>query len=185
MRLFIAIDFDKYTKQKIYELQKEIRARSIKGRWKHIDNFHLTLKFLGEVSQEKLSLLDNLLNSIAFSNQRFWIKLDQVGYFDGNDSIRVIWIGVDGEIEKLNELYYKIENQLYSIGFEKEKRQYKPHITIAQDVVFNHSFENIKNIFSKHRFDKVYINKIVLMKSEQVGNKRVYTPVNEYVLGKG
>lgn len=185
MRLFIAVDFDNDTKQKICDLQRELRKHSTKGRWKYIDNFHLTLKFLGEVKPYKIDLLGQSIKKAADLAVPFVVKINELGRFDGKDAIRALWLGVEGGTDRLRTLAEKIDTQLSIIGFEKEKRAYTPHVTIAQDVIFDTDFANIKNIIDKFNFDEMYINKIVLMKSEQIENKRIYTPVKEYLLGEG
>mgnify|MGYP002682077563 FL=1 len=71
---------------------------------------------------------------------------------------------------------------LESLGFEREKRRYIPHVTIAQDVKFNTDFENIKGLVESDRFAKIEVRSVNLFKSEQISNKRVYTPITEHNL---
>ena len=184
MRLFVAVDFDNKTKQKISELQRELREMSVKGRWKHIDNFHLTLKFLGEVEGQKLDLIRQVLTGAAGAVEPFSIRLGELGCFNGRESLRVVWLGMQGEVQILNRLSTGIDNNLNIIGFEKEKRQFTPHITIAQDVIFKEDFNTVKTIINRFEFEDIYVDRFVLMKSEQIENKRVYTPINELVLNK-
>lgn len=86
------------------------------------------------------------------------------------------------------------------LGFVSEKRGYKPHITIAQDValkvhglnnnnmnnvscsIVEPLFENLKNIFNKLTFPDIIIDRITLYKSEQIEDKRVYTSIGDYML---
>ncbi len=182
MRLFIAIDFNSLIKEKISKLQRELKEQSIKGRWKYIDNFHLTLKFLGEVEPNKISQLDTALKKVCSKIRRFKLGIKDLDCFLGRDSIRVLWLGVKDQIEELNKLVNNIEEELYGIGFEREKRQYSPHITLAQDVVFKQNFDDIKKEINDYNFEESIVDKIVLMDSQEVNGKRVYTVIGEYPL---
>jgi len=82
----------------------------------------------------------------------------------------------------LNNLQNEIDKSLQQTGFECEKRGYTPHVTIGQDLVFDLEFDNIKEISNKIRFPEIQVEKLCLFKSEQIGKKRVYTPVNEFLL---
>jgi 2'-5' RNA ligase len=97
MRMFIAVDFDNYTKNKILNLQNALRNQALKGRWKTCDNFHLTLKFLGEVDERRLQILDQTLKNVSKDSKKFFIRLNKLGYFGKNSTepIRVVWLGVD------------------------------------------------------------------------------------------
>lgn len=63
------------------------------------------------------------------------------------------------------------------VGFEREKRAYTPHITIAQDVVLNEPFENFQNYVENFSFDEIPVEKVILFLSEEIDRKRVYTPI--------
>lgn len=182
MRLFIAIDFDDATKEKILQLQKILREQSYKGRWKYIDNFHLTLKFLGEVEPNRIQTLNQSLMEICSKAGNFKLGVGDLGCFDGRDAIRVVYLGVKGELQKLKGLVSEIEDKFDAIGFPKEKREYSPHITIAQDVVFKQKFDDIKREIKDFNFEELVIQKIVLMDSREVDRKRVYTVIGEYEL---
>lgn len=182
MRLFIAIDFEIGVKEKMKSLQKEIREHSVKGRWKSIDNFHLTLKFLGEVSPNNIKEIDNCLNHVAKKGNPFVLNIDKLGMFNGKDSIRVLWLGINRQLKELNNLVLNIEEGLNTIGFSKEQRPYSPHITIAQDVLLKGSFDDIQRIREQYKFEQINVNRIALMNSEEIERKRVYTVIGEYEL---
>ena len=75
MRAFIGIDFSQGLKKEIGELQKELRKYALKGRWKYIDNFHLTLKFLGEINFEQKKEIDDALRKICQNKKTFKLAL--------------------------------------------------------------------------------------------------------------
>lgn len=180
MRTFIGIDFEDAIKNNILELQNKLRKYAVKGRWKHSDNFHLTLKFLDEIDSEQQQLINRALKNLCSKQQPFSLQISGIGKFNGKDSIRVLWLGLAGDIPVLNSFQRSIECELAPLGFPQEKRCYNPHITIAQDVVFECGFDEIKRSIGKFGLNSSVVDSIYLFKSEQVQNKRIYTHISEY-----
>ncbi|MEZ0536941.1 RNA 2',3'-cyclic phosphodiesterase [Caldicellulosiruptoraceae bacterium PP1] len=177
MRSFIGVDFPKSLKEQIIEAQNCLKSISIKGRWKYIDNFHLTLKFLGEIEIESINKIHNILSEILLNTKGFTLQIDSCAYFKGNGNLRVVYLKPSKNLDKLFDLYNKIENAMYELGFEKEKRPYTPHITIAQDVVLKDDFQLFRNFIENKFFEQIEIDKIILFDSKEVNKKRIYTPI--------
>lgn len=182
MRAFIGIDFENEIKNGILELQQRLKKYAVKGRWKHFDNFHLTLKFLNEIDSKQQQLINKTLINLCSKQQPFGLQISGLGIFNGRDSIRVIWLGLAGDISALNSLQRSIECELAPLGFAQDKRSYNPHITIAQDVVFECGFDEIKKSIGKFELNSSIVDSIYLFKSEQVQNKRIYTKESGYKL---
>lgn len=183
MRTFIGIDFDIKVKNEIKVLQSIVRENSIKGRFKYMGNFHLTLKFLGEISENQIPLINEVLKKSADNVGGFNLTIEKLGFFGGGGTnIRTLWLGLGGDLDSLNVLYENIEDGLSALGFEKEKRSYTPHITIAQDLVLNKEFQELKKILDLSRIPIIDVSEVSLIKSEQIQGKRVYTPISVFKL---
>jgi RNA 2',3'-cyclic 3'-phosphodiesterase len=182
MRAFIGVDFSKQLKSEISELQKELRIHTKSGRWKYVDNFHLTLKFLAEVNDRQLNDINRIMKEICLEHDAFALNISEIGFFPGRGSLRVVWLGLGGDLGILKALQGNIENSLISVGFDKENREYKPHVTIGQDLILDIEFSEVKNLVHKMKFSEIKVDSIYMFKSEQIANKRVYTPINEYML---
>jgi len=182
MRTFIGIDFDFKIKDRICSLQSIVRENSKKGRFKYIDNFHLTLKFLGEINIEEIPVINQLLEDSAHKVGPFQLKVNKLGFFGGESIIRTLWLGLDGDLESLINLYEEIEDGLGNFGYKKEKRPYTPHITIAQDLLLNIDFKQLERLIDLSAIPVIDVNEISLIKSEQIKGKRVYTPISTYRL---
>lgn len=183
MRLFIAIDFHTGLKQQIRDVQRKLRDNSIKGRWKHSDNFHVTLRFLGETPSNTVADIENAMRVVCRQVHPFSLRIQQLGYFAGKDCFRVLWLGMDGETNALQELNKRLEASLQQIGYPPETRPFRPHITLGQDVVTEKTMEQLQTIISTYEFETLYVHSFVLYKSEQIGRQRVYTPLFEARLG--
>jgi 2'-5' RNA ligase len=182
MRCFITLEFNKETKEKIAEVQKVIRNNSKKGRFKYIDNFHITLKFLGEIDEQKINDIYNDLLLELKNFKSFALNLNGIGAFGISNFIKTIYIKLTGQIQVLNKLAFIVDKVTTKYGF-KQEHKYTPHITVAQDVELNISFNELEKILNKEFCKCVIFDKVVIMKSEQVFNKRVYTPLKIINLG--
>lgn len=180
IRAFIGMDLGSDCKDYIRGLQQSLRKYAVRGRWKHSDNFHLTLKFLDEIDAEQARQIDAALKVICGQQDPFRLGISDLGTFKGRDDIRVLWLGLTGEVRILQMLVGNMEKALAAIGFQPEKRPYTPHITIGQDIVFDRPFDQIRESIGHIGFGPVKMEKLTLFKSEQLLNKRVYTKISEY-----
>jgi len=118
MRTFIAIDIPEKIKKEIIKIQNQLPE--FKGKKTEIENLHLTLKFLGEVDEKKISEVKRRLTEIELAS--FIAEINSIGMF----SDRIVWLGV----RNCNELQKQIDEKLSDL-FEKEKR-FMGHLTIAR-----------------------------------------------------
>jgi len=139
MRLFIAIDVSKEAHDYVLELQKELTGAKLTL----TKSFHLTLKFLGEVTPAQADEVKKRLEKVQF--KPFTAKLDGTGVFPENGKPRVVWIGIEPH-DIICELQKQIDEALHGL-FTKEK-DFQPHITLARvKEVHDKKFaENIKKL---------------------------------------
>lgn len=174
MRVFYAIKFDNETKEYLDTIKNKIRANSTKGNFTNKENFHLTLKFIGEINQNQLSALVNCIGELCSNKKSFTIEFNRLGKFDrGNRCIP--WIGIR-ETEELNLIQSELETILEKEGFKKEQRTFKPHITLGRQVIMNNTLENLYDEigFTKRQY---VVSNVTLMESKRVEGKLVYLPL--------
>lgn len=150
MRTFIAIEMTEL-KDFFFNLQKKIDKEA---KINFTKNFHLTLKFLGDIDEEKSKKVKKLLGEIKFN--KFRIKTSLLGVFPNENYIRVIWIGL--ESEKIIELQKAIDEKLRNF-FPRDKR-FHPHLTLGR----------VKFVKDKERFIQNYKNIEVEQKEFEVKN---------------
>ena len=109
LRLFIALDFPKQICSKLFYLQDKITPDIAKIKWVEEENFHITLKFLGEVNEDKIPAIKEKLSLIKFKD--ILSSINQSGVFPSNSYIKVIWLGLM-PYEKICLLHDKIDNSL-------------------------------------------------------------------------
>lgn len=126
MRTFIAIPLPEEVKQELVRVQNELLLNQ-KDNFKaaKAKEFHLTLKFLGEINEHKIEKIKGSLSKVNFES--FNISLSRIGVFPSENYIRVIWVGLDPK-DKINELQKEIDGKLGDL-FKKDNR-FHAHLTL-------------------------------------------------------
>ena len=125
MRCFIAVDLPQEVKNELANAQKQLSTAAAKVSLAH--DFHLTLKFLGEITPAKVDAVKNCLSRVSF--KRFTATVARVGVFPSENYVRVVWVGVEPE-DSCIELQRLVNDSLRS-EFKMEKG-FKPHLTLAR-----------------------------------------------------
>lgn len=126
-RCFIAIDFPDELIKEVARIQEVIEGTKFIGKFTELENLHLTLKFLGEMDENKLNVIKEKLKSIKFKEMD--LKLGGIGMFSFKGNPKIVWIKVLGE--RIWALQKEIDSKMQEIGFEAEKG-FASHITIAR-----------------------------------------------------
>jgi len=170
MRTFVAIEVNnKDVLNSIHKIQTEL---NIKAKSVELHNMHFTVQFLGEVSEEMIGKISDVLNSIEFS--AFSITFGSIGVFPKPNSPRVIWIGVTDGINKLEKLAEMIRSKLSDIGFSPDKK-FKPHVTIFRVKNKIEDLPSKLEKFSSYSIGKQLVSEIKLKKSELTNRGSIYT----------
>lgn len=159
MRLFIGMKVDKIMTDELMRVQEVYREKEIQGNYTLPENYHLTLKFIGEAS------LDDILPMVLpfKSYGPFEIELDEVHHF----SKRIIWAGIKKE-PRLHQLYDALESILLK-GKWVEKEVFTPHITLIRQAS---DFLPIKlNPL------KAMVRQLTIFESVRVGDNIRYVPL--------
>jgi len=123
MRLFIAIELPKEVVEELKRLQAELDLFGLR----FVKDFHLTLKFLGDVPEPKIDRIKEILAGIKFSS--FEAELSETGVFPEPDYVKVIWAGI--KADSILSLQKDIDIGLEKLGFGRDNH-FKPHLTLAR-----------------------------------------------------
>lgn len=101
-------------------------------RWVRPEGIHLTLRFLGEVDASQLDAIQGVMARASCAFPVFQARVSGAGVFPNRRSPRVIWVGVQSDQEILIPLQQRIEEGLEAMGFQRERQQFHPHLTLAR-----------------------------------------------------
>ena len=132
MRTFIAIELSGEIKNSLAQIESHLKYSGADVKWVSPDNIHLTLKFLGEISEEKCEKVKAALDEVAKTSAPFEISIKDIGAFPKLESPRVIWVGLDKGAKEATELAKKIDLSLSKLGFQEETRPFAAHLTVGR-----------------------------------------------------
>jgi 2'-5' RNA ligase len=133
MRLFVAVELPPQVSSVLADLVAELKAARIQGlRPVRSEGIHLTLKFLGDAPKERVESIVDAVSRVAQAHKPFKLELGKAGVFPSRSSPRVLWVGVEGEMEQLRALQQQMDEALAAIGFAREGRAFSPHLTVGR-----------------------------------------------------
>lgn len=133
MRSFIAIDFDDALNCDVADLQASLRSRCPKLTWIRPEQIHLTLKFLGKITDQDIFPIGSALDKCAAEMAPFEIQIEGVGVFPPSGRVNIVWVGITDAEKRLARLQARCEEMLAPLGFSPEGRGFTPHLTIARN----------------------------------------------------
>lgn len=184
MRTFLAVEIEPYIKNKIEESQEIIAdSESSNIKFVEVENIHLTLKFFGEIDEDKLEQITDILNKTLKNYKEYTIKVVNIGAFPNIYNPRVIWTGIKDKNNTTIKLIEDLDKKFNKIGFKKEKN-YVPHITIGR--VKNISdkeklSQTLKNLKKKYH-GKMEVKKIYIKSSTLTPSGPIYQNIKEFDL---
>lgn len=131
LRLFVACELPDDVRDALARIQADLRRMAGDSlRWVRPESIHVTLKFLGEVDGARI---DDIKAALAAVIEPFELQVrpSSLGTF-GGDRLRVVWVGLEGDIEALASLAGVLEAALEPLGFPRERRPFAPHLTLAR-----------------------------------------------------
>ena len=132
MRLFIAVDLPAGLKERLADVQRQLAEAAAYLRFTRPEGIHLTLKFLGEVESARLEHIVAAIQEAAAAAQPLELVTSGVGVFPSPRSARVVWVGVEGDLESLQALQRDLNQRLQRLGFPRERGTFTPHLTVAR-----------------------------------------------------
>ena len=180
MRVFIAVDLPAEIRNELTKLQRELEPVTDSARWVAPESIHVTLKFIGEIAEKRLDEIDAAVT--GFTWKSFVITVRGVGFFPGNRSPRVFWAGM--EAPTMQNLAEELDSRMERLGFEKEKRAFRPHITLARarDSRIDSSLVAASAKYAEYDFGSFTVDRMFLFKSILKPTGAVYERLKEYPL---
>ncbi len=131
LRIFIAAKLPDETIEHIADYIDSISKRISGVKWEKPEKLHITLKFLGNIDDNKLSSVNNIITESVSNICRINMKVSHFGAFPDLSRPKILYVGFD-KSHQLNDLQSSIDMGLSTIGFEEEARKFIPHVTIAR-----------------------------------------------------
>jgi 2'-5' RNA ligase len=188
IRAFIAIELPRELKEALAGLQGRLKSGGpAPVKWVDPGSMHLTLKFLGNIDSGITGRISGAMQGAVQGISPFHVQVKDLGVFPDPRRVRVIWVGLTGDIEKLSRLQQNIESALKPLGFTPENRPFAPHLTLARvrDGAAPAERQKLGQLVVATGFDNGYrldVNSVDLMKSQLTREGPIYTRLASVVL---
>jgi 2'-5' RNA ligase len=181
IRSFIAIELPAEVKKALTRLQERLKIRDDKQvKWVEPENMHLTLYFLGNIAPEMVSRITSAMEQAAAGARHFQLEVGGLGAFPNLHRVEVIWVGLAGDLDKLDRLQKDIGANLTPLGFKPETRPFNPHLTLGRvrDFIRPEERAALGQLLESMPFNvrfKVDVTAVNLMKSQLTPKGPIYS----------
>jgi 2'-5' RNA ligase len=131
-RLFIALALPETVRSELALTRDQLASRRDRVNWVRTEQLHLTLRFLGDTEEGLLPDLETLLDDLAARHGELSLRLGAPGLFGSATAPRVLWVGLDGEVERLQALARELERGLRRLGLPAAEQAFKAHVTLGR-----------------------------------------------------
>jgi len=187
IRTFVAILITDDLRRNISEVQARLKKLAPDVKWVAPKNFHVTLKFLGNILEDDLPDVYDAVEEAAKMLAPFDLSLEGLGAFPSPLKAKVVWVGIKDGRDKLIALASAVENNLADLGYEKEDRPFAAHITIGrvrQSKFLAKLAEGIDKVDSDDLGTQQVLS-VAVMQSEILREGPIYSPLKLIKLSGG
>lgn len=183
IRSFISFETPDEIRDRMFEFQSNLRESGADGRWEPKEKFHATIKFLGNVDENQLPTIISTIEQTVKQFNSFEITYLQLGCFPNLNRPRVIWIGCENRDGTLAILKNSLDDMLLQYGFEREEREFHPHVTLGR-VKSGKGLNNLTPLLQSLTFEpsRFQCREILLMKSVLKPQGSVYSVLHKFLL---
>ncbi|MBR9991021.1 MAG: RNA 2',3'-cyclic phosphodiesterase [Gemmatimonadetes bacterium] len=131
MRTFVALNLPHDERVRLHATLEPLRAKRLPVRWVAADALHVTVKFLGDTEGEAVGAVDDVLRTAVARRSVMTLRIGGIGAFPSLRRANIIWVGVTGD-DELAALQRELEPALSRLGFPRDQRPFRPHITVGR-----------------------------------------------------
>ena len=179
IRCFVAIEIPETIQTLLTFAQEELRKFVRGASWVKRENIHLTLKFLGDVAPNQISVIRNSIEQVTDARSPFSMELGGIGAFPNLSRPRIIWAGVKTGADDVAAIAREIDLRLSRHGHERDKKPFRPHLTLAR-IKRLANLKPLVDVFQQYdtiNGATMIVNQIRVVQSELRRSGAVYTPL--------
>ncbi|MBI5267615.1 MAG: RNA 2',3'-cyclic phosphodiesterase [candidate division Zixibacteria bacterium] len=183
IRLFIAWPLPHSIEQELGRIGFLLKQKGGRVSWVAPNNIHLTARFLGDTDEKLIPKIGALIDEVAATSKPVECALDRLGAFSDLKRPRVIWAGLGGNLQSLEIMADLLEQGAQELGFEKETKRFRPHLTLAR-VRDPHDLAGLMMAVQQFRVTPTpfVFDRLTLFKSTLTPSGSIYERLHEKML---
>ena len=185
IRTFLSIPVPLMVRSKKQMLYSTLEQSPAKINWVKDEQLHITIKFIGYTPENLFDEIKSLIIEVVSSIKPFKITINNTGCFPVPERPRILWLGVDGDLQSMKNLYINIEKQMETIGFPLNDDEYFPHVTLAR-IKYPQKFTPDISTFLNSSYDPIdfKVDRVQFLSSELFPTGTLYTLLGSFPLGE-
>ncbi len=185
IRSFLAFELPSEIMGVISHASGDMKNTPLNVRWLKPGNIHLTMVFMGNVPRGHLEPIGRATADICRRYGPFSVFLDGTGVFGSRRNPRVLWAGLNGDLERMSRFRDELQKDLAPFGIKQERRRFKPHLTFGKFRKGARTGSDLDELLSRYQdlaSPACALNELVLFKSDLKPGGAVYTRLNAWPL---
>ncbi len=185
IRSFLAFELPVDIKRIIMAVSEDVRELPLNVRWVNVTNIHLTIVFMGNVQEEQIKPIQDIVKEVCQGYGPFSIGIKGIGLFGSRRNPRVLWMGLGGAIDRMGYFRDDLRKKLRPFGIKEEKRRFRPHLTLGRFRKGARTGTHLDDLLSKYHdltSPECIIEELVLFKSDLKPGGAVYSKLNGWPL---
>jgi RNA 2',3'-cyclic 3'-phosphodiesterase len=185
IRSFLAFEQPPEIQAILNRVSGELRRSRLHVRWVKPENIHLTVVFLGNILSEHIQAMENPLQKLCLTTGPFQISLTGTGCFPNSRRPRVLWIGLEGDLERMGRFRDSLQDELQAFGVRREDRAFRPHLTLGRFRSADGESRELEAVLTRYRDlsgPVCWLKELILFKSELRSGGSVYTRLRSWPL---
>jgi 2'-5' RNA ligase len=186
LRVFCAVELPDELRTRVGERMRRLRSEfsDVRAAWEKPEKLHITLKFLGDIEQARVEALSSAASRVVASLEPFELTIDEPGTFPPHGQPRVLWLGIVDASGRLAFMQHALETECAAVGFPRESRAFKPHLTLAR-MRSPHGARELADAHRETPFEpqRFKVSELIVILSELGPDGSRYTPLSRHRLG--
>lgn len=185
-RTFVAISVSQSTRRSLVTMQQALAGQGFRARWTFPEQFHVTLKFLGEIDAASVDRLILAVAEAVATRRPFELAFQGAGAFPDWTRPRVLWARVTIGSEALIDLAHEVETAAVQAGFAPSDRPFRPHLTLGRVKRTETKIDGAQTerVLALHRAGPERVERVEVFRSRLTPQGPIYTPLASLMLGE-
>ena len=184
IRVFLAVKVPEELKEKIQEVQKQLKMQNADVGWVEPENFHYNLKFFGYATESEIKKVEAAVKRVVAGHHPFKLEIEGTGTFPTPTAPRVIWLGTKKGTAEITALANDLDKEFSKEGFKSETRPFTAHLTLGRVKSTQNKQELIEKVkdLKAMKIGEFNIEEITLFQSQLQREGPVYTELMKFRL---
>jgi len=185
IRSFLAFEQPPEMQAILSRVSGELRRSRLDVRWVKPENIHLTVVFLGNIRSEDAEAMASPLQRLCLTTAPFQLSLKGTGCFPNSRKPRVLWIGLEGDVERMGRFRDSLQEALQPFGVPGEDRAFRPHLTLGRFRSVGRAEREVESLLASYQDltgPVCCLKELILFRSELKPGGSIYTRLRSWPL---